>query len=288
VTDSGSPVMSDAETITLTVLEVNRAPELAPIGNKVVNEGTIVTFNASATDPDVPAQTLTFSLDAGAPSGASIHPATGAFTWSTDETNGPGVYTVTVRVRDSGSPNLEDSETLTITVGEVNQPPVLNPIGPRTVSVGQLLSFTATATDADRPLQNLIFTLDPGAPSGAMITAAGLFSWTPGTGQGSVTNQITIRVTDDGIPSWSDAETFNVVVLEGPRMLSVAPQGGNGMRVTWTSVVGKRYQLLSTTTLGSPNWSQVGNPVTATQSTTSAVDPTALNGQRFYRVQQLD
>jgi hypothetical protein len=39
VTDNGSPVLSDQETITVTVSESNRAPVLAAIGSKSVLEG---------------------------------------------------------------------------------------------------------------------------------------------------------------------------------------------------------------------------------------------------------
>src|SRR5205814_769400 len=76
----------------------NQAPVLAPIGNRLVNEATALTFTASATDPDNPAQTLTFSLDTGAPLGASINATTGVFTWTPAQAQGPGLFTLTVRV----------------------------------------------------------------------------------------------------------------------------------------------------------------------------------------------
>ena len=41
-----------------------------PIGNQTVNEGSTLTFTATATDADLPANTLTFSLDAASPAGA--------------------------------------------------------------------------------------------------------------------------------------------------------------------------------------------------------------------------
>jgi hypothetical protein len=72
-----------------------------------------VTFTASATDADIPANELTFSLDAGAPAGATIDATTGAFTWTPTAT---GTFTVTVRVTDNGTPSLSDSETIEITV----------------------------------------------------------------------------------------------------------------------------------------------------------------------------
>ncbi len=54
---------------------------LAPIDNQAVTPGTQVNFTAAAADP-FPGATVTFSLAAGAPAGASIDPNTGAFTWT--------------------------------------------------------------------------------------------------------------------------------------------------------------------------------------------------------------
>src|SRR5512146_2689646 len=44
---------------------------------------------ASASDADEPPQNLTFSLDSGAPAGATVHPMTGAFTWTTTNVLAP-------------------------------------------------------------------------------------------------------------------------------------------------------------------------------------------------------
>jgi hypothetical protein len=214
VSDNGSPVQSDAETITVTVNEVNSAPVLAPVGPRSVDEGATLAFTVAASDPDVPSNVLAFSLDAGAPAGASITPG-GAFTWTPGETQGPGTNTVTIRVTDNGSPALSDFETITVIVNEVNAAPTLASIGNKTVSEGSMLSFTTTASDPDVPGQALTFSLAPGAPSGASITPAGVFTWTPGEGQGPSTNAITIRVTDSygGIPA-EDNETIMVIVNE--------------------------------------------------------------------------
>ncbi len=141
----------------------NNPPVLAAIGNKSVDEGILLTFTVSATDADLPANTLTFSLDSGAPTGATINPTTGQFSWTPGEADGPGVYTVTVRVVDDGTPSLDDFETFNITVGEVNQPPVLAAIGNKSVDEGSRLTFTASASDADVPANNLTFSLDAGA-----------------------------------------------------------------------------------------------------------------------------
>src|SRR5205814_7302168 len=139
----------------------NSSPVLAPIGNKSGNEGSIITFTASATDPNS-GQTLAYSLDPGAPAGATINSGSGVFNWTPSEAQGPGVYSVTVRVTDNGSPALADFETITITANEVNAAPSLAFISDKTVNEGSILSFTASATDGDLPAQALTFSVDPG------------------------------------------------------------------------------------------------------------------------------
>jgi len=78
---------------------------------------------------------------------------------------GPGVYSLAVRVADNGAPSLSATQNVTITVNEVNSPPVLGTIGNKTVNELALLMFTATATDSDVPGNSLSFSLDPGAPA---------------------------------------------------------------------------------------------------------------------------
>jgi hypothetical protein len=214
VTDNGSPVKSDFETISITVNDVNSAPLLNPIGNKIGNEGTLITFTAIADDTDEPSQALTYSLDAGAPATASIN-AAGVFTWTPTEANGPGSYPVTVRVTDNGTPAANDFETITITVNEANVAPVLDAIGNKAVTAGNLLTFTATASDTDQPAQSLTFSLDAGAPSGASITSGGTFTWTPTIGQAGANYTVTVRVSDNGPATLSDFETININVSDG-------------------------------------------------------------------------
>ena len=135
----------------------NSAPVLAPIGNKAVDEEALLTFTATATDTaaDLVAQTLTFSLGGEVPAGAGIDSATGVFTWTPTEEQGGADYTFTVIVTDNGTGALSDSETITITVNEVNVAPTLQGVPATSLSVDEqpdeALTFTATATDQDRP-----------------------------------------------------------------------------------------------------------------------------------------
>ena len=211
---------SDNQTFNVTVSEVNIAPVLGAIGNKTVNEGSLLSFTATATDADVPTNALAFTLAAGAPTGATIT-AGGAFTWTPTEGQGPGSYAITINVTDGTG---TDSETIDVTVNEVNQPPVLAAIGDQSVQVNTQLAFTATATDPDLPAQTLTFSLGAGAPAGATITAGGNFSWTP-TSTGSF--PVTVIVTDNGTPPLNDTEAITITVGDAPNTAPTLNAIGN-------------------------------------------------------------
>ncbi|KPJ78417.1 MAG: hypothetical protein AMJ54_03450, partial [Deltaproteobacteria bacterium SG8_13] len=154
-----------------------------------------------------------FSLDAGAPEGASVDPVTGVFAWTPTEAHGPGEYGVTIRVSDG---ELEDFELFTITVDEVNQAPVLAPIGDRSITEGEELTFTIDGTDADLPVQTLIFGAT-GIPEGATFDPeTRTFSWIPTEAQGSGTYFVTFSVSDGEL---ADEELVAIDVTD----INVAP-----------------------------------------------------------------
>ena len=220
VTDDGAGLLDDFETFTITVNEVNVAPVLAAIGDQTVNELSTLNFTASATDADVPANNLTFSLDATSlAAGMSINASTGEFTWTPAE-NQSGSHSVTITVTDDGAGLLDDFETFTITVNEINVAPVLAAIGDQSVNELATLNFTASATDADLPANNLTFSLDATSLAAGMMinSATGEFIWTPTEGQ-SGSHSVTITVTDDGAGLLDDFETFTIMVNE----VNVAP-----------------------------------------------------------------
>ena len=94
--------LDHTQSVTITVDEDNTAPVLATVADQTVTEGATVQFTADDDDVDLPAQSLAYSLDAGAPTDAAIDPVTGEFSWTTAEADRPGVYTITVRVTDDG------------------------------------------------------------------------------------------------------------------------------------------------------------------------------------------
>jgi hypothetical protein len=65
------------------------------------------------------------------------------------------------------------------------------------------------------PTGAFVFSLGPGAPSGATLNpSSGVFDWTPACTQGGATNQITVSVADSGRPNLVDSVTFTVVVQD--------------------------------------------------------------------------
>jgi hypothetical protein len=206
-----APALADASTVADLI---NTAPTLTVAVNQTVPEGATVTLDNSAADADVPANTLTFSLGAGAPGSAVINSTSGRITWPTSETDGPSTNVFKVIVADNGVPPLSRTGQVTVIVQEVNSAPTLATITNRTVNEGRLLSFSAVATDVDLPTNKLTFSL-LGAPSGATINATnGLFRWTPTETQGPSTNQLAVVVTDNGSPSLGATQHLSIIVKD--------------------------------------------------------------------------
>ena len=126
VRDNGTPVESDAETFDIVVGDVNRPPVLAAISNQSVDEGATLNVPLSASDPDT-GDTLTFSAS-GLPSFCSLTDTTGpdGNLRCTPGFGDAGSYPgETVTESDNCTQVERDAETFTITVGDVNQAPVL-------------------------------------------------------------------------------------------------------------------------------------------------------------------
>ena len=95
-----------------------------------------------------------------------------------------------------------------------NTPPVLEPVTNCLVAVGQTLSITNRASDADAG-QQVTYSLAAGAPDGMSVDPqSGVLDWTPACVQGGSTNSITVIATDDGCGSLSSSRPFTVVVTE--------------------------------------------------------------------------
>ena len=208
---------TDSETITVTVLEVNAAPSIVPIGAKSVDEKRTLTFDVKVVDPDNN-DVHTFSLS-GAQPGMAIA-RNGTFSWTPTELQ-DGIHHVTVTVRDKARESA--FENVTITVREHNEPPELIPIGDKTVRELEELTFAAAARDPDNG-DGHTFSIVP-LPDGADFNGtSGLFSWTPAEHQdGDHTLAVTVR----DRAGLSDSETVTVMVMEVDHVRP-APTVGTG------------------------------------------------------------
>jgi Fungalysin metallopeptidase (M36)/Calx-beta domain/Putative Ig domain/Fungalysin/Thermolysin Propeptide Motif len=260
----------------------NKNPTLASIPDLSVNELSTLIHTNSATNSSFSTEPLTYALDTSAPEGAQIDSQTGVFSWTPTETQGPGTYSVTVRVIEGGEIPKSDAKTFSITVNEVNSAPVLDAISNRVVHAGSLVSFLAAAADSDFPTNVLTFDLETGAPSGASIQGTnGLFTWV--TSDSDIgTNLISVRVTDDGVPNLGDSQPFTVIVVPPPTIHSYAVDG-SGFCLTWTAIPGNVYRVQYKNTIEG-SWSDLPGNITASDSTASICDSSGLSSERYYRV----
>lgn len=197
------------------IAQPNYPPVVDPLPNRIIGEHALLTFTATATDANIPAQALRFTLDPGAPAGAGIGMDDGIFAWIPAEAQGPGNYSITVRVTDNGSPALSATKSFTVQVNEVNHSPSLAALAPASVPEGQLFTVSNDASDADTPAQQLSFSLDPGAPDGMTIHPSnGAINWIPTEAQGPGNYPVTVRVTDNGEPPASSTQPLTLTVLE--------------------------------------------------------------------------
>ena len=239
-TANGGVDQSATQTFTITVSAVNDAPVLALIGNLSVCQLSLLTFTASATDIDLPANTLTYSL-LSAPSGASIGASSGVFTWTPDNIQS-GPYTFTVRVTDNGTlpANLTDQETITVTVNVAAQP-TITASGPTTFCIGGSVTLSSSAGST--------YLWSTGATTQSINV----------TTSGSYTVQVTNAAGCQSIASLATAVTVNAL----PSQPTITAGGSTtfcaGGSVTLTSSAGSTYlwstgattQSINVTTAGS-------------------------------------
>jgi len=153
-------------------------------------------FNLTATDADLPAQNLTFSLVSG-PAGLTVS-ASGAVAFAPTEVQGPSTNQVVVRVTDNGIPPLSGTNAFTVVVLELNQPPVLSAVPDQTVDALRPMTLRLSAKDDDLPAQRLVFGLVEGPRGMTVDPAQGVVSWTPAADQASAQHPVTVSVSDGG------------------------------------------------------------------------------------------
>jgi len=205
-------MQKDTAQVNVIVTPVNDPPLLSPIPDTTMDESTTLDLPVTASDPDGDMITLT-TLNL---------PAFGNFTDNGDGTGSfafnpgfddAGVYqNISVIATDNGAPNLADTVSFTLTVTNVNRPPVLDPIPDQSMNEGETLEVAVSATDPDG---NAITLFLIAAPSFATLTdsgnGAGTIRFTPGYNhEGAYIIQV--LALDNGSPALSSTITFNLTV----------------------------------------------------------------------------
>lgn len=144
--------------IRLAIAPPNSPPSLTSPGNKTVSEGANLSFALQATDPNA-TQTLTYSMT-GAPSGATLDNITGAFSYTPSYDVVPNnagatqAFNITFTVTDDATPPLSNSQSIVLTVNNVNRAPIADSgTLPATVEAtapgGASVQLSGTASDPD-------------------------------------------------------------------------------------------------------------------------------------------
>jgi pectin methylesterase-like acyl-CoA thioesterase len=204
-----------------------------------------------------------------------------SLTISNANVNDAGTYAVIVT---TGAGSVVSSNA-TLTVG--NSAPTLLPISDSIISAGANFTVSAVANDPDVPPQSLTFSLLSNPANASINPATGLFSWRPTVAQADTTNLVTIQVADNGAPSLTATQSFNVVVspLIYPSLSSSVSYAGGQFSLTVDSgTVGPDYIVLASTDL--INWTPIFTNLAPSLPFTSVVDTNAADFQiRFYRIQ---
>jgi hypothetical protein len=219
VNDTGG--LTDSGTVTVNVRDVNEAPVLLPQARAVAENSprnALVGAPILATDVDS-GQLLAFSFTAGNADGIfAINPCSGQITVASPVLNFEAVssYVLTVMVQDDGTPRLNANATMTITILDVNEAPVLLASSflvaenqPVNTVVGEQLS-----TDQDVP-DNKTFSIVGGSGVGVFaISASGTLTVASAVldFESKPSYEVHIMVTDKG--GLNDTQPYTVAITD--------------------------------------------------------------------------
>jgi glucuronoarabinoxylan endo-1,4-beta-xylanase len=157
VVNSSFTYLVPAQSVVTFVGRGNTPPTIAAVPNQTVNAGVTLQLTNTASDSDLPAQTLTFSAANTFPAGATINSSNGVFKWRPLVSQANTTSTIQVQVTDNGTPNLSATNSFLVTVNPITRPT----LGTAGVSSAQ---FHMTVTG-------------PQGPDYTVLTSTNLTSW---------------------------------------------------------------------------------------------------------------
>ena len=175
-------------TLTLVVREVNAAPTLAGATNNTIYPSAGHVQPLVPQDADLPAQTLTVTLQLGPP---GLVVTNGVLAWTPTAAQALTTSSVRVAVSDGVA---STTNTFTLVVRGPNTAPRLD--GATNNTINELAGHVQPLVprDNDVPAQALTTALVSG-PAGLVVTN-GVLAWTPTEAQGPSTNAVQVSVSD--------------------------------------------------------------------------------------------
>ena len=164
--------LTAVQDVVVTITEINdNTPVITSNGNLSIAENTVAVTTVTATDADLPAQTLAYSILGGADATLfSINSATGELTFIAApdfeipaDAGSDNVYNVTVQASDGTLITTQDIAIAVAAVDDNN--PVITSNGNLSIAENTTVATTVTATDADLPAQPLTYSISGGADS---------------------------------------------------------------------------------------------------------------------------
>jgi hypothetical protein len=147
---------------------------------------------------------------------------------------------------------------------------------------GHALALNFTATDSDIPAQILTFSLTNSPPDATINSTNGAFTWVPSGAPGTITNSVTVVVTDNGNPNRGTAGTFFIVAND---LSATAPVfATSGITVGWNAITGLTYRVQYKINLTDSAWTDLAGDIIASNSVAVKLDPASTNSTRFYRI----
>lgn len=199
-TDDATPALSDTARFILTVNDVNRAPQLQPIVNQMVDEGAMLEVTLAASDPDN--DSLSFSINNLPAFGSLVdhHNGTATIRFAPGFTDAGG-YNLEVIVTDHAVAALTDTGAFSLTVNNVNRSPQLQPIANQVMEEGAILEVALAASDPDG--DSLFFSAANLPAFGSLIDnhdGTGIIRFAPSFGDSGEYDNIIVTVTDNARP----------------------------------------------------------------------------------------
>jgi len=209
---------SAAATVSITVKAVNDKPK-ADDDSAVTQEDTpIVRIDVLANDTDVDDDLLKISTVTQGKNGSVSINADNTLSYTPKaDFCGSDVFTYTV----SDGKGETDTVAVNVKVKAVNDAPRFTSAPVTTATVGALYTYDVDATDPDVG-DTLSYSLTV-KPTGMTIDAAtGLIQWTPTSAQAG-TNDVVVKVADDGSVPASEAQSFTITAGQASTPATTAP-----------------------------------------------------------------